>query len=181
MCDTPNWRPQGARLITHAKCHAARSAQKKAGPVTSRRIRDGRLRERQLRRATHTNEGQREFLCDMVEHALGAYGDQADSGDAAADHWQTVRRVFLVGVAGTGKTFTIDLLANALVAITGKAGALAAFCPTGAAAGAARGRTIDAALGVRRSRATYVELEGALRSCKTKTRAPTVRCLTKST
>ena len=44
------------------------------------------------------NEGQREFLCDMVEHALGAYGDQADSGDAAADHWQTVRRVFLVGV-----------------------------------------------------------------------------------
>ena len=106
------------------------------------------------------NEGQREFLCDMVEHALGAYGDQADSGDAAADHWQTVRRVFLVGVAGTGKTFTIDLLANALVAITGKAGALAAFCPTGAAAGAARGRTIDAALGVRRSRATYVELEG---------------------
>ena len=106
------------------------------------------------------NAGQRAFLCDHVEHALQAYGKHALSGDASDDFWQTVRRTFLVGVAGTGKTFTIDLLAAALVAITGKAGALAAFCPTGAAAGAARGRTADAALGVRRNRKTYEDLKG---------------------
>jgi hypothetical protein len=103
------------------------------------------------------NKGQREFLCDMVDHALTAF----EAGPAnPAGHWLAVRRVFLMGVAGTGKTFTIDLLANALVAVTGKAGALAAFCPTGAAAGAARGRTIDAALGVKRGRATHEPAAG---------------------
>ena len=98
------------------------------------------------------NAGQRAFLCDQVEHALRAY-------EADGDHWRRVRRVFLVGLAGTGKTFTIDLLAAALVAITGKAAALAAFCPTGAAAGAARGRTADAALGVRRTKKDYEPLK----------------------
>ena len=55
-------------------------------------------------------------------------------------------------MAGTGKTHTVDTLANMWCAVTGKASALAVFCPTGAAAGAARGVTIDSGLGVQRSK-----------------------------
>lgn len=123
----------------------ARSAEKQQEQQTT-------VRQLVVLEPTAPNPGQRAFLCDQVEFALRNFED---------GRWLTKRQVFLVGLAGTGKTFTIDLLACAVIAITGRAAALAAFCPTGAAAGAARGRTSDAALGIKRSRKAYTPLKDA--------------------
>lgn len=114
------------------------------------------------------NEGQRLLLCAFLEHLENMVAWWAMAADDRGA--KPTMRAVVAGVAGTGKSFVMGLIAMFIRLVTGKQNSAVIVAPTGAAAGNCGGSTADRLFSFSRADGVYKPLSKDARTCVTKQR-----------